>query len=901
MTSVIQQATAAGSAPHGDRWAALNGLVLAIWLALASTPCEGQAPAEKITFDAAVRTQRSGFSAQAADEFSAFVKASPESPLAPEATLLEAGARRDLGQLDAAARLLEDRHDKLGVLRDQALHLRGEIHLRRGDFAAAAATFHQLISDFPESPLLLKAGFGEALALFRASRFSDAAALLAGPTNAFARAVKTLPNDELVVGGNLLLAEAQLRSGDAAAAQASLDKLTHRPLTPNQSWERQFLVTSLMLTNRQESAALVAASNLLVLAVNTASRDYLARTHAMRGVVLRGAGRDTEAFIALTNNLAESAPPEWRRDALLAIAEIPLAPALVEPAIQLLTPLANGTNPGPAYLAARLAVAELRLQQHFGTNTPPASNHLAEARLLITGVLSNNPAPPLAGRAWYDLGWIGIAMQQLPAATEAFSRASTLLTPSPLQAFALFKLADCEMQATNRAASVAHYLRVVREYGDNPSIRRGILERALYQGALAALDAGQQSLAGELAGRAILEFPEGQFRDDTRVLYGQTLARLDPPGLAREVLQRLASRLTNSPALPEIRLTVARSYFSEGSWSNAYQHLDDWTRSYPNHPSISRAEFEKAWAAFRTGDDTQAHGLFTNFLARFPDHPSAPQAQMWVGNNLFRLGQFAPAEAAYQLIFQRTNWPVSGLTYEARILAGRAAFARQGYKDAKPYFHWLIANGPPAVTNSLVPPELVARAYFALGDCFLLDPEQRDDKLVDAMNAYRRVIDGFPNLREAVLARGRLANCHLVRAGLDPAQATDSYTNASQLYLEVLTPVAGADIATRSEAEIGLAAVLEKRAGIAPAGAEKSELLKQSLARLLRVFHAGNLNPGENTSPFWLNRAGTEAARLAEIMGLRDQAAGLYDTLAKTFPDAAAPFLQRAAQLRAPR
>jgi TolA-binding protein len=482
---------------------------------------------------------------------------------------------------------------------------------------------------------------------------------------------------------------------------------------------------------------------------------------------------------------------------------------------------------------------------------------------------------------------------------DAFSLASTLLPPSTLQALALFKLADAQMLATNRAGAATNYLRVVREYGTHPGLGRGILERALYQGALAALLAGQQSLANELAGRAVVEFPEGTFRDDTRVLYGQTLARLEPPGLAREVLQQLATRLTNSPALPEIQLNVARSYFREGSWSNALQHLDDWTRSYPDHASMPRAQFERAWSAFRTGDDARAHGLFTNFLARHPDHPSSPQAQLWVGDHLFRNGQFAAAEAAYQLVYQRTNWPVTRLTHDARLMAGRAAFARQGFKDAKPYFLWLIANGPPAVTNSIIPSELVARAYFALGDCFLQEPEG-DDKLNNAMTAFYNVIDKFPDSREALLARGKLANAHLARANLDPAQSTTAYTEASRLYREILAPAAGADIAARSQAEIGLAVVLEKQAATAT-GTERERLFSESLARLLNVFHAGNLQPGESASPFWLNRAGVEAARLAESLGLRDQAASLYDSLARTFPATAPAFQQRATQLRTPR
>src|SRR4029453_16122045 len=121
-------------------------------------------------------------------------------------------------QIDAALKLLGDRLDQLGVLRDQARHLRGEVFLRRGNFIAAAGEFHQLVTEVPESPLLLKAGFGEALALFRAGRQPEAAALLLNPTNPSARGAAVQPNDELGVRGNLLLAEAQLRSGSPDAA-----------------------------------------------------------------------------------------------------------------------------------------------------------------------------------------------------------------------------------------------------------------------------------------------------------------------------------------------------------------------------------------------------------------------------------------------------------------------------------------------------------------------------------------------------------------------------------------------------------------------------------------------------------------------------------------------------------
>lgn len=873
-------------------------LLSALWLSLVA-PASAQSPAERIAFDAAVRSLQAGFAEKAATDLAAFRAQNPTSSLVPDAVLLEARARTDLGQLDTAIRLLEERLESIGSLKDQALHFLGEIHLRRSDFPAAAKSFHRLIRETPNSTLLLKASFGEALAQFRSGDYTTSAALLSGPTNAFSIAVAAQPNDELAVRGSLLLAESQLRGGHAKVAAESLERLTNRPLTPVQAWERQFLITSLLLTNQQAASAIQASSNLLVLANAAASRDLVARSHSTRADAFLRASRPTDAFGTLTNNLTDFTPAEWRRDALLSLSQIPLEPPQIDSAIVLFSALANRSSNDLATAAARVAIAELRLQQHFATpTTPPASNRIGEVRTLLSSVVSNAPSSTVAGRAWYGLGWCSLTTDQPGPALHAFQQAAQLLPHSTAQALALFKLGDSLLQITNYPAALTHYLRVIQDYADSPIIRGSVRERALYQGALAALESGQKDLASELAGRAVLEFPDGTFRDDTRVLYGQALARLDPPHRAREILQQLSRQLVDSPALPDVQLAVARSYLRERNWTPALQQLDEWTRAHPTHPGIARAEFERAWAAFKVGDEAKAYGVYTNFLARFPEDPNAPQAQIWVADHLYRIGNHAAAEGSYQLIFQRTNWPVSRLTFEARLMAGRAAFARQGYKDAKPYFRWLIANGPPAVTNSLVPPELVAKAYFALGDAFLLDPES-DDKLTDAMNAFVYVIEKFPDSRESILAQGKLANCHLQRAELDPSQASAAYAEAARLYLEILK-AAAADAATRSQAEVGLALVREKQA-LRASGVDLEQLQKEALDRLLTVFHGGNLRPGENASPFWLNRAGVEAARLAESLGWLEQSAAVYESLARTFPASAAAFQLRATQLRSNR
>lgn len=861
-----------------------------------TSPPPTEVPAERLAFDAALRTLEGGFTEQAAQDFAAFAQAHPNSPLLPQAVLLETRARSQIGQLDPAAQILTERLPQLGSVRDQALQLLGEIHLRRQRFPEAAAAFRQLIDEFPQSSLVLTASFHEALAHFRDSQFPLTIELLSIPTQAFPQSAATQPNDELSVRGPLLLAEAQLRSGLTDAAKTTLSTLADRPLTPVRAWDRQWLITSLALTNRQPDVALSAATELLTLATNAASRDLLARSHLAHAETLRLANRLGDAFASLTNNASDSTPSIWRRESLLTLAQLPLAPAQLEPALALLQPLATGDAADADAQIARLVIAELHLQKAFQGTTPPTSETLAPLIAQLRTVLSQSPSPLVAGRAWLGIGWAETAAGRLPEAAEAFTQATPLLAGSPLEALAIFKLADTLHQAGRHADALTQYLRV-REFGTGPqpSLRGAPLERALYQGALAALEAGQPVVANELAGQAVVQFPNGEFRDDTRVLFGQTLARLDPPDRARDALQSLASRLTNSPALPGVQLAVARSYLREGNWSQALAQLDDWTRSHPNHTGIARAEFERAWATFKSGNAAGAYPLFTNYLGRFPDHLTAPQAQAWVGDHLLRTGQFAAAEAAYQLLFQRTNWPVTPLTFEARLLAGRAAFLRQGYRDAKTYFRWLIQNGPPAVTNSPIPSNLVARAYFAFGDCLVLEPEA-NPPLADAMTAFDRVIQLFPQSPEALLARGRLADCHLQRATLDTANAANDYQAAADLYLALIA-VPDADISTRSQAEVQLGLVRERQAAAAP-DPERPELLRQALAHRLRVLHGANLRPNESVAPFWVHRAGLEAARLAESLGQLDEAVQTYERLAQSFPAAATSLRQRAAQVR---
>ena len=104
------------------------------------------------------------------------------------------------------------------------------------------------------------------------------------------------------------------------------------------------------------------------------------------------------------------------------------------------------------------------------------------------------------------------------------------------------------------------------------------------------------------------------------------------------------------------------------------------------------------------------------------------------------------AERNYQVFFQTTNWPPDELTYQAQLMAGRAAVARQGWKDAKAYFTQLYNN-----TNGLPKGPSLDLRYQALFEHALAlirvaDPADtnRLANLEQATIALGRICDDYP-------------------------------------------------------------------------------------------------------------------------------------------------------------
>jgi tetratricopeptide (TPR) repeat protein len=345
--------------------------------------------------------------------------------------------------------------------------------------------------------------------------------------------------------------------------------------------------------------------------------------------------------------------------------------------------------------------------------------------------------------------------------------------------------------------------------------------------------------------------------------------------MARQVFNDLLARSPNTPLLADVQYAIARTYDLEGNWPEALREYDHWVSQHTtNAPSLlPRVEYSRALVYGKAGMETNALALFTNFVATFPSNSLAPWAQNWVADFYFNQHDNQKAEGNYELLYQ--NFPNAGdLPYQARLMAGRAALARQGTADARQYFSDLI-------TNISAPPNIVAEGYFALGDTIFQQWQSNPTNgtfLNEAITAISHLTNGAPTNGMAALAYGRLGDYYMQWADLQWETKHDPkvYADAVQMYQTVLSfPSINADVTTRSQAEVALGRI-----------AEQQDEPDEALAHYSKVLY--DMDP-EHFDPFWVEQAGKSAAHIYERQMQWDQAIKVYQRVLKAVPSLRAP------------
>jgi TolA-binding protein len=864
-------------------------------------------PADR-AFDAAHRAFDDTVYDRAEAGFSNFCQAFPTSPRLAEAILLQAEARLELTNYAGAIELLSAHQGVAGTNADQYLFWLAEACARNGDYRAASDGFARLVKEFPASSRCLEAAIGEASARAARARTEPSEwrrviELLRWTNGVFQAAVRTNAAHEWVPRGCLLLSEALLATRDYRAAEETLLPLARRLLDPKTAWQWQYLLCRIQLADGRTNSALQSTTNLLALAVNAGQTNLQADSAAFQAALLESLGRTNEALTAYQKNLAEGAPPERQRQALLKITELSLAQDKLPPAARMLEQFLGRYPEAAAADLALLTLGELRLRQYetgadtnavanATTNAPAATNSLQLALVSFTTLTKRFPHSPLLGKAQFDLGWCYWREGRLPEAQAAFQTAVECLPLSNDLATAYLRLADTQLQQTNFAGAIKNYQTMIEKFAALPEVRTNLFERALSQTVRAGLAGGDLAAATNGLQKLLAWYPNSLDTARAVLLSGQEISRRGDPAGARAMFLAFARSVPSAPLQPELQLAIAGTYEQENQPANAIRQYNQLLATFTNSSALPQAEYYRARATYQAGQETPALALFTNFIARFPTNDLAPRAQLWVADYYYRTGDPVEAERNYKLLIQNTNWPPSELAYQAQLMAGRAAVAHQGWGQAKDYYLGLYnnTNGPSI--------DLRVQAFFEYGQTLMrwVDPAETN-KLANCEQAtlvFGRICDEYPTNRLAVPAWIEKANCYLQWALA--RQQYDSLTNALNAYQRAIDSPQ-ADVAACSQAKVGQATVLGKWAE-QKTGAERTALLKQALSSCLDVVYGAILrDTNEQLDPFWTKEAGMKAFDLAEELQAWSQAANIYQRLKNTvWPQLPASLEKRARQ-----
>jgi TolA-binding protein len=870
----------------------MSWLVLGLLsLLLLATPTRAADNAEaRNLFRAASEAMADKAYERAAGEFSFYLQKFPNSSRQTEAAVSLSEAFYELKRFEEVVQTVELYQAKAISSADRLAYLKARALWELGQFKESAQSWRALAEGYPKSALLPEALYWEALTHFKQKDWNGLVEALTGKGRPFLALAEKQVTNQFVVRSRLLLVEALLEKKDLTTAEQTLATLAEQTLPPEQSWQRAQLQVRVQRQAGQVEEAAQTAIGLLAQARAIGRADLIAESVALRGELLQDLKQLEAALEVWQTNLSESTPPVRRRQALFAVISLATAQGNTQKAREQLTEFLR-TNPNdPAQGLVRLTLGELNLKDFYRLKSaqPPTvdTNLLQLAKVQFDAALTNTVISNVTGRAYLGRGWYGWEMGMTEAAQNDFQLAADSLPEGNDQAIALFKLADTQFQREDMESAVANYTALVEQYRGVPKVRAGLLDQALYQLVRAGVRLERLEVATFAMERLLEWFPDTYYSENSLLLVGQALGKADQIQDARRLLDDFLRRFPDSPKASEIQLARARISVREQNWTEAINIYSKWLERFTNDVARPRAVFDLGWLQFKAGDETNAFNTYTNFVSEFTTNALVPQAHFWLAEHFERQKNFQKADIHYQLVFQSTNLPPGELSHRARLMAGRAAFSSQLYNQAEGYFRWLITNGPPIGINSTISTQLVAQAYFALGDTFLADPtsatdpDKSNDRFGEAIKAYELIPKFFKESPLVPLAWSKIANCHLQYATQDP----NRYNDALECYSRAIeSPLASVE--TRALAEIGMAKVNEQMAKQGQLTEEaRANLWQAALGHYENVVYGTGLREGEELSPFVTEQAGLDGATLLLKLNRREQAIKFYERLIEKVP-----------------
>jgi TolA-binding protein len=411
------------------------------------------------------------------------------------------------------------------------------------------------------------------------------------------------------------------------------------------------------------------------------------------------------------------------------------------------------------------------------------------ARRTLERFVSQYPRDPRLPRALVMLGRARLALDDTPAALEAFTRAQGGLTAPAEVLEVRFWQAEALFRLKRFTEARTAYDEVVRTNAASP-----LAPEALYGFAWTEMELKRPESAVTALRDFMTAWPEHALAGPATLQLARAYIELKRVGEALPLLASFASKYPGSKLIPDAQYLAGWAKVNSGDRAGGLADLQAFVAAYPNHEQTPAARQLIARTAGRYGDRAQMQEAYKTFMAQEPPTPEGLYEAAEIGG---RLARPKDAEAAWQKL--KTHFPDHRLTRRRAFELASAAFKQKNWKDASALGQvaaqsdddavraeaWLLVGESELQLKRYAPASKAFEAVGAVGDLEtgvryralaglgLAREQQKEWKA--ALSAYETVAKGSPDTSLRDWAKERVA---AVKSQL-PKPANGKPTNGS--------------------------------------------------------------------------------------------------------------------------
>jgi TolA-binding protein len=659
---------------------------------------------EGVAYDLAVCNAALGRHEQAADGFKAFIKQFPTSALAEDAAYRQAFCLHKLTRYAESLAVCEALAEKPAASAPAA-ELAAENLFLMGRYAEAAPRYAELAKGANDDA---------------ARRFAFRLGQCAYFQDDFARAVEHLqplgadaavPKDPALREALLLLGDAQLQTGQHAAAAATLGKYV--ALDTKRRAEAQY---KRALAQQRAGQAKEARQQFAEVMKGSADSPWTLRATFQYAQRRHKDGHATEAAELLGKVLAAKPPEDLLAPTNYLLAWIDMEAGRHKPAAERFGQLAarhadHSLAPDATFYRAvclkemgshKEALAGLQAYLASHADGPRAD----EAREMVGVCLARMGQHKEAAKALsvlaadkdactdtvlYELAWAHRKLKQPKEAEAPYRRLLTAFPHSPLLANARAELAELLDARKAYAEAAALLEKVAAEKAADAATRSA----ALYRMGLCYQKLARHAQAGEAFARFAAEFPDDGNTPSALYLAGTCYAADENWADARKHLAALVAKFPKDELDNVAHLRLGEVQAQAGQHDDAAKTYADFLKKYPKDRQAFRARFGLGWAMENTRKYDDARRHYAQVVASH-NGPTAARAQFQIGECYFAEGKFDEAVKELlkvEIVYDYPEWSARALYEAGRALEqlGRRDDAKKQYatcvrkyKDSNP-------------------------------------------------------------------------------------------------------------------------------------------------------------------------------------------------------------------------